>query len=98
MSLPSKRHVFLRGYSRTWYYMIDPDFGYVASSKPSKDCIVLRMKIMKRKSIKRYQGRRSYDHQPQLFMKVGWYGEYMADEWGVTKGRLRTMNRRLEKL
>ena len=79
--------------------MIDPELGHVWGGTPGKNDIVLRMVFLKRRGAARPLGKRQgYNKQPIRWMKVGWYAEYMEDEWSATRQKRRCRNRRLERL
>lgn len=77
--------------SRVWYAVIDPEIGYCWGGSPGNKDHVVRMIFMHRPKTMRFSGRRSFDHQPNKPMKVGWYADYMKDEWSVTKRGFRKL-------
>lgn len=88
----------VRRFGLSWYKIRDPEFGFLYGSHPGKGEDVVRMGFYNRPSSSYYQGRRSYEHQPKRWMKVGWYAEYMRKEWGAEHQKFGCRNMRLEKI
>src|SRR5512135_3233222 len=86
-----------KGKSRRYIWSFYMDFGdnnFVKvwghpSKKRADNYIGASLHFNKRKGSRKYKGRQSYYHQPKKFMHVGWYADYMRDEWYVTYGRQR---------